>query len=58
VVIGDMFDVPYGVSAVAGAALCFILRFMAIRRGWHLPSARLSAQRRAESGSSKDERTR
>lgn len=58
VVIGDMFDVPYGISAVAGAALCFILRFMAIRRGWHLPSARLSAQRRAESGSSKDDRTR
>lgn len=58
VVIGDMFDVPYAISAVAGAALCFILRFMAIRRGWHLPSARLSAQRRAESGSSKDERTR
>jgi uncharacterized membrane protein YeiH len=25
---------------VAGALLCFGLRFMAIRHGWHLPVAR------------------
>jgi uncharacterized membrane protein YeiH len=24
---------------IAGALLCFGLRFMAIRRGWHLPVA-------------------
>lgn len=56
VVTGHTLDVPYGASALAGAALCFFLRFMAIRHGWHLPSARLSAQRRAESASSNDER--
>ena len=57
VVIGHMLEVPYGASALAGAGLCFFLRFMAIRHGWHLPSARLSAQRRAKSTSSNDERT-
>ena len=58
VVLGAMFDVSYGVSAAVGAALCFGLRFMAIRHGWHLPTARLSAQRRAETDSSADEGTR
>ena len=48
VVLGDMSGLPYGISAVTGAALCFGLRFMAIKHGWQLPSARLSAQRRAE----------
>ena len=47
VVIGDMLGLSYGVSALAGGALCFGLRFMAIRHGWHLPVAHLSAQRRA-----------
>lgn len=27
-------------SAIAGAAVCFLLRYMAIRHGWHLPAAR------------------
>jgi len=48
VVIGNMVYVHYGVSAFIGAALCFGLRFMAIRHGWHLPAAHLSARRRAE----------
>jgi uncharacterized membrane protein YeiH len=47
VVIGDMLGLSYGVSALAGGALCFGLRFMAIRYGWHLPVAHLSAQGRA-----------
>jgi uncharacterized membrane protein YeiH len=55
VVIGDTLDFSYGVSALTGAALCFGLRFMAIRHGWHLPVAHLSAQRRAETDSSDDE---
>ena len=54
VVVGNMFGVHYGVSALIGASLCFGLRFMAIRFGWHLPAARLSAQRRADKGSSDD----
>ncbi len=56
VVLGHVLGVAYGVSALAGAALCFGLRFMAIRHGWNLPSARLSARSRAESDRTKDER--
>jgi uncharacterized membrane protein YeiH len=47
VVIGDMLGLSYGVSALAGGGVCFGLRFMAIRHGWHLPVAHLSAQGRA-----------
>jgi uncharacterized membrane protein YeiH len=47
VVAGDRLDLPYGVSALAGATLCFGLRFMAIRRGWHLPRARPTQRRKA-----------
>ena len=49
VVIGDVTGIPYGFSALAGGALCFGLRFMAIRHGWSLPVAHLSAQQRAKS---------
>src|SRR5277367_4534799 len=52
VVIGDMLGLSYCVSALAGGALCFGLRFMAIKHGWHLPVAHLSARRRAEVDSS------
>jgi uncharacterized membrane protein YeiH len=44
VVIGAMLHVPSFVAALAGAALCFGLRFMAMRRGWQLPIARLPQQ--------------
>ena len=54
VVIGDMLGLSYGVSALAGGALCFGLRFMAIRHGWHLPIAHLSARGRAGIDSSDD----
>lgn len=56
VVVGDALDVSYGISALVGAAVCFALRFMAIRHGWHLPTARMSARQRAEAGTSNDER--
>ena len=52
VVIGDVLGLSYGVSALAGGAFCFGLRFMAIKHGWHLPVAHLSARRRAEVDSS------
>ena len=39
VVIGWMLQLPSSGSALAGAFLCFGLRFMAMRRGWHLPVA-------------------
>lgn len=57
VVAGEMARVAYGVSALAGAAICFGLRYMAIKRGWHLPTARLSARRRAEMGAPDDDHT-
>lgn len=56
VVIGHMLGLSYGVSALAGGVLCFGLRFMAIRHGWHLPVAHLSARGRAKAGRSKDEK--
>jgi uncharacterized membrane protein YeiH len=54
VVVGHLLGLSYGVSALAGGALCFGLRFMAIRHGWHLPSAHLSAQGRAKADRSND----
>jgi uncharacterized membrane protein YeiH len=40
VVIGDALQLPSSATTCAGAALCFGLRLMAIRHGWHLPVAR------------------
>ena len=39
VVGGRMLHVPSAAAAVAGAVLCFALRFVAMRRGWQLPIA-------------------
>jgi uncharacterized membrane protein YeiH len=39
VVLGDRFGAPPVVAALSGAAVCFVVRAMAIRRGWHLPKA-------------------
>lgn len=39
IVIGRMLNVPSGAADGIGAILCFGLRLMAIRRGWHLPIA-------------------
>jgi uncharacterized membrane protein YeiH len=39
VVVGRLLQFPIPAVAVAGAALCFGLRFLAIRRGWRLPVA-------------------
>lgn len=40
VVIGDLWQLPSAATAIAGAALCFLLRLLAIRRDWQLPTAR------------------
>ncbi len=37
VVIGDALELPASPVAVTGAAVCFALRWIAIRRGWRLP---------------------
>jgi uncharacterized membrane protein YeiH len=39
VVIGAAVQLPATAVTIAGAVLCFALRFMGIRRGWHLPVA-------------------
>jgi uncharacterized membrane protein YeiH len=40
VVVGHVLQLSPTWVAIAGAAVCFGLRFMAIRRGWQLPIAR------------------
>lgn len=40
VVIGRKLGLPSAAAGMAGAILCFGLRFLAIRRGWRLPTAR------------------
>jgi uncharacterized membrane protein YeiH len=39
VVIGELLHLPSHEAAIAGAVVCFGLRFMAMRRGWQLPVA-------------------
>jgi uncharacterized membrane protein YeiH len=39
VVIGRLWHFPPTPTAIVGAVFCFVLRFAAMRRGWHLPSA-------------------
>lgn len=39
VVIGASLCLPSTAMTIAGAVLCFGVRFLAIRRGWHLPTA-------------------
>jgi uncharacterized membrane protein YeiH len=39
VVIGDRLQLASGPVAAVGGGVCFGLRFMAIRHGWHLPRA-------------------
>lgn len=39
VVVASVLKLPYGVAALVGAALCFGLRVLAIKRGWRLPVA-------------------
>lgn len=55
VVVGDRLGLSYAVSALAGGCLCFGLRFLAIRHGWRLPVAHLSARSRAEADAVDDE---
>jgi uncharacterized membrane protein YeiH len=58
VVIGHLLGISYGISALAGGTLCLGLRYMAIRHGWHLPIAHLSARRRAETNAADDKSQR
>ena len=44
VVIGAALRLPSTAVTIAGAVVCFGLRFLAIRRGWHLPVAHQPGQ--------------
>lgn len=39
VVLGDRLGAPAWAAALGGGGLCFVLRMMAIKHGWHLPKA-------------------
>src|SRR5919112_5747400 len=41
VVVGHVLNLPPTAMAIAGVVVCFGIRFVAIRRGWHLPVAGL-----------------
>jgi uncharacterized membrane protein YeiH len=56
VVVGNMIQVPPPMAMVAGAILCFGLRLLALRRGWHLPVARQPEQSKAGPHASEDRR--
>lgn len=49
VVVGHVLNLPHTAMAIAGAAFCFGIRLIAIRRGWRLPVADLT--QRFEQGS-------
>jgi uncharacterized membrane protein YeiH len=50
VVGGQLLGLPSAPLAVVGAALCFALRVVALRRGWELPIARRPEGAKAEDG--------
>ncbi|MGH8042380.1 MAG: trimeric intracellular cation channel family protein [Rudaea sp.] len=52
VVIGHELQFAAAPSMAVGALLCFALRFMAIRRGWRLPSARVKGPSKPGQGDS------
>ncbi|MBV8090509.1 MAG: trimeric intracellular cation channel family protein [Alphaproteobacteria bacterium] len=54
VVIGDALRFSSTMVTIAGAALCFGLRLMAIHYGWHLPIARRSGQSAAQADAPDD----
>jgi uncharacterized membrane protein YeiH len=55
VVIGTALRLPSAPVVIAGAVLCFVIRFMAIRRGWHLPIAGELGQPKTPAPAPKDE---
>lgn len=50
VVAGHLLHVSPIASTIVGGVLCFALRYMAIRHGWHLPTARSPQVPAGESG--------
>ena len=54
VVVGHALNASPTASAVAGAALCFVVRIVALRRGWRLPTA--GAREKTTAAASGDDR--
>jgi len=50
VVVGGMLHLPSSYVAITGALLCFALRFVAMRRGWSLPTADAPIRPQTEEG--------
>jgi len=48
VVVGHVLNLPPTAMAGAGAAVCFGMRLIAIRRGWHLPVAGFPQRRKPD----------
>jgi uncharacterized membrane protein YeiH len=48
VVVGSLLHLPSTAATIFGAALCFVLRVIAIQRGWHLPIARPQPSKEAQ----------
>jgi uncharacterized membrane protein YeiH len=55
VVVGHVLNLSHTATAIAGAALCFGIRLIAIRRGWRLPVADLPQQPKAGTDVSGDQ---
>ncbi|MBR1206084.1 MULTISPECIES: trimeric intracellular cation channel family protein [unclassified Bradyrhizobium] len=53
VVVGHVFELPVAPVTVVALISCFILRVMAIKRGWRLPVAKLA--QRSDPGIEKDD---
>ena len=56
VVVGHVLNLPPTAMAITGAAVCFGIRFVAIRRGWHLPVAGSAHRRKSGADDQHDER--
>jgi uncharacterized membrane protein YeiH len=57
-VVGRMLHLPSSPVAIVGASLCFGVRFMAMRRGWRLPTARLPSESDLETNADLERRTK
>ena len=55
VVAGDVLNFPRTGMAIVGAVLCFAIRLIALRRGWHLPVADVPQRFDAGGGGADDQ---
>ena len=55
VVAGDVLNFPRTEMAIVGALLCFAIRLIALRRGWHLPVADVPQRFDAGAGGADDQ---